>query len=70
MEETVGPFTFTSNFECGNLARAERVDSPGMRCSDLSLNVLDSPEKLLLNDLKNSEVVFRYGNAIIGMVVT
>ncbi|XP_050715046.1 cytosolic carboxypeptidase-like protein 5 isoform X2 [Eriocheir sinensis] len=29
MEETVGPFTFTSNFECGNLARAERVDSPG-----------------------------------------
>ncbi|KAK7070690.1 Cytosolic carboxypeptidase-like protein 5 [Halocaridina rubra] len=29
MEATIGPFTFTSNFECGNLARVERVDPPG-----------------------------------------
>ncbi|XP_064104893.1 cytosolic carboxypeptidase-like protein 5 [Macrobrachium nipponense] len=29
MEGTFGPFTFTSNFECGNLARVERVDPPG-----------------------------------------
>lgn len=29
MEETLGPFTFTSKFECGNLARVERVDPPG-----------------------------------------
>lgn len=64
MEETIGPFTFTSNFECGNLARAERVDSPGMRCSDLSLDVLDLLEQFVLNDLKNFEVVFKYGDII------
>lgn len=29
MEEAIGPFTFTSNFECGNLARVEKVDPPG-----------------------------------------
>lgn len=29
MEVTIGPFTFTSKFECGNLARVEKIDPPG-----------------------------------------
>ncbi|KAG7163114.1 Cytosolic carboxypeptidase-like protein 5-like, partial [Homarus americanus] len=29
MEEIIGPFIFTSNFESGNLARVEKVDPPG-----------------------------------------
>ncbi|KAK4306380.1 hypothetical protein Pmani_021791 [Petrolisthes manimaculis] len=35
MEETIGLFTFTSKFECGNLARVEKVDPPGSGHSSL-----------------------------------
>ncbi|XP_063882854.1 cytosolic carboxypeptidase-like protein 5 [Scylla paramamosain] len=45
MEETIGPFTFTSNFECGNLARAERVEPPGSAHSSGQGSSLSSSRK-------------------------
>ncbi|XP_027233246.2 cytosolic carboxypeptidase-like protein 5 [Penaeus vannamei] len=38
MEDTLGPFTFSSKFECGNLARVERVDPPGSSHASSSIS--------------------------------